>query len=123
MRFFILYPFSGGVRGLHRFLLTRSVVTVLSGLSGGLLPGSHFAEGDVVEPPHAALDADVERALGSALSADLNRAHNEAAPDALVCDPALAPLSCARSARGEGRPVEVARLDAPFGADLSPLLP
>jgi hypothetical protein len=121
MRLFILYPFSGGVRGLHRFLLTRSVVTVLSAMSS-LLPGSRFAEGDTVESPHASDQAAHMGALPSAAHATPldERAIlrcREGRTSIADCD-ARSYAELQRSARGEGRRVELAQLDAPV-ADFS----
>ncbi len=127
MRLFILYPFSGGVRGLHRFLLTRSVVTVLSALSS-LLPGSRFAEGDTVESPRdtraPAVQADV---LPSptlvAMHGEDERARASELRGVASASEARAYAEPQRSARGEGRRIELAQLDAPvvdFPNDVMP---
>jgi hypothetical protein len=126
MRLFILYPFSGGVRGLHRFLLTRSVVTVLSAMSS-LLPGSRFAEGDTVESSRASASAVDVGALPSATHASpldqraSTRCREAGAPVADCDERSLAEQQ--RSARGEGKRVELAQLDAPVADFSSDFLP
>ncbi len=109
MRLFILSPFSGSVRGLHRFLLTRCAVLVLSGLSG--FPGGHFAEGDRVEQaPNEAVAP-----VAPARPASFAYASSEAMDRSWALSGAsrIERLSATRSARGEGVSLEMARLDAP----------
>lgn len=108
MRLFIFHPLSGSVRDLHRFLLTRCAVVVLTGLGGF---GGRFVEGDLVEQTPAVSE-------GVTLPAPATEGSAAAEPRRSAWGfggvTPRAWQSVGRSARGEAAPLEVALLDAPL---------